>query len=76
MDRTTIREDEVPDEFKDLAKAKQMELIGKIYMHICIDNTHTHTHIHTHSNYNAVTSSTFKCPSLFFLGQNRSMLVL
>ena len=31
--RTTIREDEVPDEFKDLAKAKQMELIGKIHMH-------------------------------------------
>ena len=28
-DRTTIREAEVPEEFRDLAKTKQMELIGK-----------------------------------------------
>ena len=49
--RTTIREDEVPDEFKDLAKAKQMELIGKMHMHICIDKyTHTYTHTHTHTH--------------------------
>ena len=44
----------MPDELKDLAKAKQMELIGKELhrdMHFVNMYTHeyTHTHIHTHT---------------------------
>ena len=29
-DRTDVKEDEIPENFKDLAKTKRMELIGKV----------------------------------------------
>ena len=36
VDRTTIREAEVPEELRDLAKTKQMELIGKMFYTKCL----------------------------------------